>query len=232
MSGADFGSGVPVPDDSGLVEAIRRVALAAHSRTLGAPDRHRVLEHLAAAERLLTGGEPRRRWYEASADEARTSNRQLSAWSGALNPVAPPMVITDSVRPDGRSSVVGAVRLDRLREGPPRSVHGGVLAGLFDEILGAGQRLAVNGPGGMTVHLRIRYRRPTPIDEDLEFSAWIHDERSRRIAVRAECRVVGPGGRITAEAEALFLRVDFAAIEAELRPGRCGEGGRPEPGPA
>lgn len=206
----------PEPTDETLVDAVRELGAILHSAGVDGARRRTALAHLEAARDLLRDGEPRLRWYEDEAGSAdtRARNRELSAFSGSLNAVAPPMRVRTDTRPDGTAALVGAVRLDRLREGPPRSVHGGVLAGLFDELLGAGSRLS-GGPGGVTGRLTVRYRRPTPLDVDLELWAWIHDERSRRIVVRGECRAPdgGSGGEVvTAEAEAVFLRVDFAAM--------------------
>jgi len=129
------------------------------------------------------------------------------------------MRITVGENDRGEPALVGRVNIDRLREGPPHTVHGGVVAGLFDEILGAAQRLS-GGFGGVTGRLVVRYRKPTPLSDDLEFRAWIHDDRSRRLVMRADCRV---GGVVTAESEAVFLRVDFAGMEQRMRERRAGE---------
>ena len=199
--------------DGEIARAIRDLSVALHATRVSASTRTEVITHLDKARELLARGRPRWRWYETPAGEGRDPTRDLSAWSGSLNPVAPPMTITEGVRSDGSACVVGRVRLDRLREGPPRSAHGGVIAGLFDEILGSAQRLTGH-IGALTGRLTVRYRRPAPIDEELVFEAWIDDERTRRVMARAECRC---RSEPVATAEALFLRVDHAAIEAERR---------------
>ena len=56
-------------------------------------------------------------------------------------------------------------------EGPPGSVHGGVVAAMFDEVLGMTQSLS--GQPGMTGTLRIRYRRPTPLHRELRFEGTL-----------------------------------------------------------
>ena len=90
------------------------------------------------------------------------------------------------------------------REGPPANVHGGIIAGLFDEVMGAATRLSGRA-GAVTGRLTVRYRSGTPLDEDLEFRAWIGDERTRRVIIKADCRAVGSES-VTAEAEAVFVR--------------------------
>lgn len=214
--------------DPDVAQAVRELAVTLHSHEIGPESRSDVLELLEQARSLIASHQPRLRWYEVDepgARRPRTRNRELSAWSGSLNPIAPPLALDDATGADGAAWVRGHVRVDRLREGPPRSVHGGVMAGLFDEILGAAQRLG-RGPGGVTARLTVRYRRPTPIDEDLTFEGWIHDERSRRLTARARCLV---GGEVTAEAEAVFLRVDFAGMEESMRSRPAGGASRAAP---
>ncbi len=70
-------------------------------------------------------------------------------------------------------------------EGPPTCVHGGVIAELFDELLGISNILA--GPGAMTGTLTIRYRRPTPL---LALSSWrrgIREPSGARCSPGAAC---------------------------------------------
>lgn len=227
-------------DDIEIVELVRSLGSALHANEVAPENRAALAGHLRAALDLTGGGPPRLRWYEVDATEAdatRTRNRELSTFSGAVNAVAPPMTVSPGTLGDGRPALIGRVRLDRLREGPPRAAHGGVLAGLFDELLGGGQRLA-GGPPGVTGRLTVRYRRPTPLDADLELRVWVHDDRERRVVVRGECVVLDPDGSdsageaapVTAEAEAIFLRVDFRGLDDMMQNRR--DGATPSPAPA
>lgn len=222
-----------------LVEAIRSLARVAHAVDSSPEGRERAVSQIESARAALADGPPRQRWYDVDAVPSaatRASNRELSTFSGKLNPIAPPMLIRSGELADGRPALIGSVRLDRLREGPPHSAHGGVLAGLFDELLGGGQRLN-GGPPGMTGRLTVRYRRPTPLDADLELRVWIHDERRRRVTVRGECVLAGDGDGdgdgeaelVTAEAEAIFLRVDFERLSDMMRSRADGETPSPAP---
>ncbi|MDW3217348.1 MAG: PaaI family thioesterase [Acidimicrobiales bacterium] len=229
----------PEVTDEQIVETLRGIGRSIHAREPDADACAAIAGHLAAVQALLDDGEPRRRWYEMPPEDRdnRRFYRQLSTFSGRLNTIAPPIVITSGSMPDGAPALIGAVRLDRRYEGPPRAVHGGILAGLFDELLGGGQRLT-GGPPGMTGRLTVRYRRPTPLDTDLQFRAWIADERERRVTVKADCRVLTHGARDgeaddaappTAEAEAIFLRVDYDGLERVLRERE--DGAAPAPAP-
>jgi acyl-coenzyme A thioesterase PaaI-like protein len=163
----------------------------------------------------------RQRWYELDPDaptlgEARRSYLDLSPLRGRLNPIAPPMVFERIETPEGLR-LLGHVRLSKAYEGPPHGVHGGIVAALFDEILGGAQNLAP--PVGVTAKLTVRYRHVTPIEEDLRFEAWIHDRRERRVEVRATCHA---GETLTADAVGLFVRVDFGEVQQRMARRRDG----------
>lgn len=125
-----------------------------------------------------------------------------SAFMGAANPLAPPMTL--SMR-DGQ--VIGAVRFNDLYEGPPGHVHGGFVAAILDEVLGASQ--ASTGRPGMTARLEVQYRAPTPLHTDLTATGWVDRVEGRKIFAKGE---VLAGDRVTAVAEGLFVSVDFAAL--------------------
>lgn len=211
--------------DEEIVELIRRLQLAVRRNESDDVAQAEAARHLEAAQELLGRG------------QARERSRTLSTFSGSRNPVAPPMVIRPGELLDGRPALLASVQLDVLREGPPHSVHGGVLAGMFDELMGGAQRLN-GGDAGMTGRLTVRYRRPTPLFENLTLRAWIHDERKRRVTVRADCYVSRPDGaepkrsEITAEAEAFFLRVDFEQLDDIMASRVAGETPPPAPGKA
>jgi hypothetical protein len=171
----------------------------------------RALDLLRAARSELDG--PRRdRWYDVvdmhDADAVARSYAALSPFRGTDNALAPPMTLRTVDTADGPTAE-GNVTLGRPYEGPPHGVHGGVLAGLFDDILGAAQRLS--GTRGVTGRLTVRYRALTPIDTELVLRARPEKPSGRRVLCRATCHA---GDTLTAEAEALFVAVDFERIAA------------------
>ena len=177
--------------------------------------------------RQVLEGPVRRRWYEVPVDEIdedlearlRTEAGDHSLFRGRRNPLAPPLVVSSESDDDG-PFVTGSVRLDRCREGPPERLHGGYLAGLFDDVLSGVPSLVDMGPA-VTARLAIRYRSATPLDVDLRFEARVVRHSGRRLVARARCVVPG-GDRATAEAEALFVAVPAARSQE----GRPGEGSR------
>ncbi|MEV5708871.1 PaaI family thioesterase [Actinoallomurus sp. NPDC052274] len=124
--------------------------------------------------------------------------RQLgSPVTGALNPLAPPIEI--SVSPDGTAR--SEFTLGVLYEGPPGFVHGGVSAMVLDHL--SGVAASANGTPGMTAGLDLRYRRPTPLGVPLSAEAKAVRVEGRKTFV--ESRILGPDGRVTVGAAAVFI---------------------------
>lgn len=117
---------------------------------------------------------------------------------GLSNPLSPPIVM-DYDRADP-SQLVGRVTYGPAYEGPPGCVHGGFVAAAFDELLGATQSLS--GTQGMTAHLEVDYRSPTPLGVPLVMRGWIERTDGRKIWARSKMHA---GDRLCAESEALFI---------------------------
>ena len=127
---------------------------------------------------------------------------------GFANPIAPPVVV-EAV--DG--GLVGSAWFDYQYEGPPTCVHGGVIAMVFDEMLGAANILA--GNPGMTGTLTIRYRKPTPLRTPLQLEAHFVRREGRKILTSG---TIHHGDVLTAEAEGIFIELipqEFMKIVAE-----------------
>ncbi|MEY2431037.1 MAG: hypothetical protein QOC92_762 [Acidimicrobiaceae bacterium] len=125
---------------------------------------------------------------------------------GLSNPLAPPMrmeILEDRV--------VGTVVCGSAYEGPPGHVHGGYIAAMFDELLGLAQSLS--GNHGMTGRLTIHYRAPTPLHTELRMAGWLDRADGRKIVCRGNLYV---GDVLCAEAEGLFISVDFSKLQQML----------------
>jgi acyl-coenzyme A thioesterase PaaI-like protein len=199
-----------------LAEELREIARALLEHEIDAKAAGEALR-LAREIRTHLAGERRPRWYEAATPNIvdSQSSRSFDVSSpirGRLNPVAPPLQIEVAEREDGTRFILGRARLSNVYEGPPRGVHGGIVAALFDEILGASMSLAP--PPGVTATLEVSYHHLTPLDEDLRFESWIVEERERRVFAEATCHA---GDTLTARAKALFIRVDFKEVEDRMR---------------
>ena len=139
--------------------------------------------------------------------DLRTDGRGRS-WGNAVvglrNAAAPPLTVVQ----EGRG-VHSAFTLGAAYEGPPGSVHGGVLALVLDQMLG--EAAGAGGKPGMTATLTLTYKRRTALG-DLTSEAWI--ERSEGIKTWARGEIRDAEG-VTVEAEGLFILPRWAreAIE-------------------
>lgn len=129
-----------------------------------------------------------------------------SPFIGLANPLSPPVRLEY-----GSERVKGSVLFGAAYEGPPGCVHGGYIAAVFDELLGATQSLS--GDQGMTAHLGIDYRRPTPLGVPLTMEGWFERREGRKIYARG---AMYAEGELTAEAQGLFIAFDSAKFAALL----------------
>ena len=127
----------------------------------------------------------------------------LSPLVGLANPVAPPVTLWT----DG-DVVRGNVVFGTAYQGPPGNVHGGLVAALFDEVLGFAQWMT--GNPGMTGTLKIRYRKPTPLHTELRFEATVERVEGRKIFTEARLYA---GDTLTADAEGVFISLTAAALQ-------------------
>jgi acyl-coenzyme A thioesterase PaaI-like protein len=130
---------------------------------------------------------------------------------GLSNPLSPPLTMHHD--PDNPDQILANVTFGPAFEGPPGCVHGGYVAAVFDEVLGAAQSLS--GTEGMTAHLEVDYRTPTPLGRRLDIRGWVISREGRKIWAGAE---IHAGDRLCAESRALFLGFregSFAKMLAE-----------------
>ncbi|MDT5100759.1 MAG: hypothetical protein QOC76_4496 [Mycobacterium sp.] len=101
------------------------------------------------------------------------------------------------------TKVEGRVTFGRYFLGGGGAVHGGAIPLLFDEVLG---RLASSGDRApaRTAYLHTDFRSITPVDEELQVSAWFVSEEGRKRILRAR---LTHGDVLCAEAEGLFIEL-------------------------
>ncbi len=98
--------------------------------------------------------------------------------------------------------------------GPPGHAHGGSIAAVLDEAMGAAAWHA--GHRVVAVHLENDFRSMLPLGTDAIFETWIDKIDGRKVYTRA--RLLGPDGETSAEATAIFLALDsehLARLAAE-----------------
>ena len=115
---------------------------------------------------------------------------------GPLNAIAPPV----EFRLEGREMHAEHV-FDAPYNGPPTAVHGGVIALVFDELLGTTG--AMLDTGGFTGTLSIRYESLTPLGRPIRMRGWIDRREGRKIFIRG---TMHDGDRLCAQAEGVFIQ--------------------------
>lgn len=194
--------GRPIERLASAVRALLELTVAAPLDEAAATEAAATLEAVAGelGRRAGPGRRPRGR-PDATADPQ--AFFPTSPMTGLENPLAPPVRIWTEPADDGGNPVVrGEATFGVAYEGPPTCVHGGVLAALFDEVLGAANLAA--GHPGMTGTLTVRYRRPTPLGVPLAVEAVCRGRQGRKIHTWAG---VYHGDVLTAEADGLFIEV-------------------------
>ena len=141
----------------------------------------------------------------------------MSLVGGTAHPIAPQLHTVRTA--DG---VEGTVVLGPAYEGGPGLAHGGVLSLLFDHAMG--QALFTAGYAAMTVSLEVRYRAPTPLEAPLAVSARLDRVDGRKLFVAGQIAV---GGRVTAEAQGVFVQLTEANVAQIFAPGRVPDGPPP-----
>jgi hypothetical protein len=189
----------PTPNASAAIrlgEAMR----ALNRAVVGSMASDDVLEQTAAdverlVDRLATHARPSR--YEqalAISGEGTFANHPMI---GPANPCAPRIAM--HVEGD---RLVGEVTFGTPQEGPPGFGYGGYLAAGFDAILL--MTAGVNGLGGPTKSLSVRYRRPTPLHTPLRYVGEIESVEERVVRVRGA--LIGEDGTVYVEGAAEVAR--------------------------
>ena len=124
-----------------------------------------------------------------------TAVMPYSPVSGKRNPISPPLRLWKE-----GGEVHGEATFSPTYAGPPNSVHGGIIAAVFDELLSMAN--VITGSAGFTGTLTIRYHRKTPLNTPIELWAVNVRTDGRKQLSRAEMRV---DGEVTASAEGLFI---------------------------
>lgn len=197
--------------------ALRRLGHALMGHEAG-PD---LLERVAeAADRVaadLEAAPPRqrdllelkRRMFEQEiADGEPVSHFDECFVSGPWNP----MGIAVEVTRDG-DEAVASVELGPAFEGAPGRSHGGIVAAVFDDVLG--YLLTLRHTPGFTGELTVRYLAATPIGQPLQFRARVVEVDGRKLHATGEAYALtaeGERGDPVATASGLFITIDTSRI--------------------
>jgi acyl-coenzyme A thioesterase PaaI-like protein len=142
-------------------------------------------------------------WSERLEDFAVADREQpfgrLFSRPGRGQALSPAVVLEDT--PQGQ--VRGKVIFGRYFLGVNGAVHGGAIPLVFDELFG---RAAAHRdrPRIRTAYLNVDFRAITPLDRELDISAWLERVEGRKLFVRGELR---DGEVVCAQADGLFVEL-------------------------
>jgi acyl-coenzyme A thioesterase PaaI-like protein len=141
------------------------------------------LEDLAG--RLRAGGDrsrPPTSFYAWQA-EPRDGEPMTSFGDRPISGACSPWGVDLDIRRDGNRAV-GEVTLRSAHEGAPGRSHGGVVAAIFDDLMGF--VLQIEQVAAFTGELTVRYLHPAPLHVPLRFQAWLEERVGRKLFVHAE----------------------------------------------
>lgn len=166
---------------------------------------HRVADDLDASpprDRDLL--ELKRRMFDVEVADGQTVSHFDECFiSGSQNPLGTGI----TVRRDG-DEAVASVELGPAFEGAPARAHGGIVAAVFDDVLG--YLLTLRHEPGFTGELTVRYEAPVPIGQPLEFRARVTGRDGRKLYAEAEAYA---NGGVVARASATFVLIDLSRIK-------------------
>jgi acyl-coenzyme A thioesterase PaaI-like protein len=104
----------------------------------------------------------------------------------------------------GPRPLVGRAWFGPGAEGPPGHAHGGSMAAVLDEAMGAAAWTA--GHRVVAVQLDTSFRRMLPLGTDALLEAWVEGVEGRK--VKTAGRLMDDQGELFAEAQAIFVTLD------------------------
>jgi len=218
LAGSRFGKVIPP-----LSDARERLGFAL--RQLG----HDVVGHSAddtllddLADALIAGSERLR----AAAPRSRDVTGFHEHWNSDLAEGAPVPSYEDrpftgvsspwSIEPDVRregNGVRATMTFRAAHEGAPARCHGGIVAGMFDDMLGS--VLGVIGVGAFTGELSVRYEAPVPLHRELVCRCWLDRADGRKLFLSGE---LSDGDQVLCRTTAIFIQPRAAATQSTFDP--------------
>lgn len=206
-----WGDEVGPPAREAAAAAVRRLGHALLAHEVDEAHLRRVAEQLdalaevaeRAGQRHRDVGELTRRMFEGDVpDRAPVVHFDECFVSGPWNPLGIGIVVAR----DG-DAVLASATLGAAFEGWSGMAHGGIVAALFDDVLG--YLLTLHRVPGFTGELTVRYHQPTPVGEALELRGWVVEREGRRLRTAARLRA---RGQVVASATAVFIEIDAARL--------------------
>ena len=157
-----------------------------------------------AAVSMPSGRTSSEAWADRSYHTVPSKYTDRGAMMGQCSVVAPPMF------PSFESGVSRCVlTLDERFVGAPGMSHGGIVAAIFDQLLG--HCVVMHDLGALTTELTVRYHAPVPLHREVVFTAGSLTVEDRLIRLSGSCH---RGEKLLAECTGVFVA---------LRPGQVAD---------
>ena len=175
------------------------------------------LTDVLAAFSARIAGTPRRgreksgfheHWETAIAEGERIDSFEYRPFSGSASPWS----LDPDIRRDG-NGVRATVTFGSADEGAPERCHGGLVAALFDDVLGS--VLSVVGEGAFTGELTVRYLAPVPLHRELICTCWMEGRDGRKLFLHGELR---DGEKLVSTARSVFIQPRNATTQSTFDP--------------
>jgi acyl-coenzyme A thioesterase PaaI-like protein len=106
--------------------------------------------------------------------------------------------------------LLGVFAMQEIHQSYPGRVHGGIVTAMLDETIGRAVSLGDPSVFGVTVELKVKFRKPVPIDPELHVVARLTTPPGRLYEGTGE--IVLPDGTVVAEAWGRYMRMPIEKI--------------------
>jgi acyl-coenzyme A thioesterase PaaI-like protein len=195
--------------------AVRDIGHALVGRQAPAPLIHEVATTLESLTTRLGDGDRRQReredrterWQQPVADGGRMVSYDERPFSGRSSPWG----VDLEVHRHG-DEIEAILTLRAAHEGAPGRSHGGIVAGLFDDVFGF--VLDVVQEAAFTGELTIRYEAPTPLHRPIACRGRLARREGRKLYIEGELVDLETDGQpVVARGRGLFISVDPSVFD-------------------
>lgn len=96
----------------------------------------------------------------------------------------------------------------------PDRMHGGVISAILDEVIGRAIMIAEPNSWGVTVELRIKYKKPVPLNKPVKSVARI--TRNTRLLFEGTGEIILEDGSVAATGYAKYYKMSLDKITEEM----------------
>ncbi len=162
--------------------------------------------------KLVTNSETQADEFSGQFSEQFSEQRRIGGSSIIFNP--PPGGFGARFYAADNGQIIGRVTVDDTKQGPPGHVHGGALATLVDEAMGASAWFS--GYRVVAVHLEFRLKHAVPLNVEITMRGWVVRKEGRKVFAAGELLL--PDGRVAVEGSGVFVEAPHLVGAGGMNP--------------